>query len=634
MTTEFSLQKDFEDIRKGMTACDNNRERLKIYRKHIKYELLPPLIERYKTVHPEISWGDAYLAVRDAFIEYVGEHFPREGILAEPFPGATFESKQTPILDKDGKFHCCYRRNKEGLAAFRQHTLSFNKRELIRWYHHSSPVPYEMDGDKKYSVRRLEATIANLQQLPGDKIAEIRLLSPMKGLKETFSAPFVKKYFTTLNDYDQLLETAIAAELSGKKILLFNLGVNYGRKHASSLQKKLNVRGLKTLLSRIPNSGISLTPNPFSLSIDDPNIKDSFLTQLSKQHSEEYSELPQHIDNSTATTEQKQLYKYMMELLSTENWAKEDFNFRAQALMVLLCYSLGYFTVTGCNDAKDRDGALTNVIEALIISGYIKNQTFDEILKVVQKNSLAEKVAEAIAMPGAKGLDVKENPDRDVSRIFKLLFTKKQHEKYKKRDQQEAVASAAKEFVLIPVETTKIPAAEMPEEKGFWGVLCRFGRCLKKIGSAIVKPFWSLLFTIGLVTTAVASTDAMKDGVSASTTSADSSFITQPGTIDPTPQSPLEKRRDDVVSDDASPVDEIKSEDEDDEEDGFHSGKSSASSSPTLSNKDRWLRERKDMTGLSTGLKIRWYELRRATLPRTEDQNSSAPAQTSRKLTV
>lgn len=578
MSTEFRV--DFAPIHTGAESCGEDSLRLEAYRRYVKYELIPGLVKQYKSAHPDISWGDAYLAVRKAHIEYIGTLFPRKGIEVNPFPGEDFVSTQAPVLDDEDKFHSCYRRDEVGLPAFRKHTLTFNGKGIGRWFHHSSPVPYEVTDKHE----RREKTIRNLRQLaaqdPDKPIAEVRLLSPLDGLKAKAASPFAHKYFTELNDYEQLLETAVAAELSGLDITLFNFGVNSGRYLTNELQTLLNVRALKKLHAKITGDK---PPQSFTLDPSDPQIEKTFLEQLKKQNSGDYQTLPQNIDASNATEEQKKLYRKLMQLLSTGEWKKN--NFYAQAILVVLLYSFDFLTATGCNDAKDRDGNLTNMIEALLISLHKPELKLGDILKTVQQHSSAARVAEMVSMPGlAKGLDHSANPNRKAARMFKLIYTEHQHEAFKKRDGQTHHTEQPLQLVFVHEE----------KPKGIWRSLAaafrKIGEALKSLGNAISTVFWGILLAVGIATTASASTDIVKDGVSSP--DASGAYVAVVSTEDgfsqvPQPQ-PVQKREDDTTAQEgrAESDDEAthSDADEDDTYDTYSLG-TSPSESPVLSRK-------------------------------------------------
>lgn len=426
-------------------------------RKVFKETTLPALVEKYKADHPEQSWEQSFVAVRDAHITFLETKFPAEGIKRE-FDG--YISEQT--IPEGSVFRNCYRRNctTPGLSGYRKHTFKKGEETLVEWYHHSSPVPYEL---KDFNTRLTLAT-QNLQQLPGEIIAEVRLLSPLKGLK----AWFARKYFTKLNDYDQLLETAMAAELAeNKEILLFNFGVNTGRHYADELQTFLNVRAMSKLLAkafRELNYPVVPTPDEKLLTqadLNPPNknpltemeAKELFLSRLrNKNKAHILALLTQLTTNGKerfSTDQQKRIYQHtrdIINLLLNNRWEDPKKNYKIQAKLVKLNYLLGHTVATGCNDAKDRDSRLAITIEANEIfarKALEDKRTRQEIEKIVYQQSTPVEAAKKISMPDfAEGLDIGGKSDgndhlgnsRKIAGIFKHVYTEKQRRAYERLD--------------------------------------------------------------------------------------------------------------------------------------------------------------------------------------------------------
>jgi len=587
-----------------------------------------------------ISDKDAFELTRKAHIAYMGELFPKKGIIKN-FDGYT--STQKPIPDTRGRFRNCYRRGKEGLPAFREHTFKHGEELLIKYYHHSSPVPYEI---KDFKVR-LEATIANFDQLATklthteqqlniqidsainnltkleDKLSDpmpqleknlikikryfdsfssmlqenlseytsdlkqdlskeeqafskliqqpflnikeikntikniqnfqkeaqrrfdkfgLRLQNPFKLLAETtdiiakkikkisgtiqcpsknneniktipdlktkfdqlrtplntstlearienFNNLIIKSKFkkylpklirdvpiteirllsplskvssivnrfmdkNPLDDKTQLLETALAATLSGKNILLFNFGVNFGRKFSDKLQQQLNVKALLGLFSLMtgkdwrPITDKDLTKN--WANSNEKQLKKLFQEKLDKEHSDNKLMLQQKIskwkkqhETSTDNNAKEILFTEILTLFEHNKWKKTENNYQIQAKLVKLNYLLGRHVATGCNDAKDRDGRLAITVEANELLGDVEykmpnDRTYTDLerkQKYLFDKSTATTVAQTVSMLGFdKGLGI--NPDDNnghlqpkrpkTAAIFRVIYNYKE----------------------------------------------------------------------------------------------------------------------------------------------------------------------------------------------------------------
>lgn len=446
-----SMRKVFRAIHFDPIYTQNPKK----HRKQIKYHDIPDLVKNVKQRSGK-SWAESYETVRQAHIKYMAELFPQEGIKKSfTINDELFFSEQIPV----GQFRSCYERTGEGLSAFRKHTFKKDEKVLIEYFHHSSPVPYEESDFAK----RIDGTIKNLQQVADENkdktLVEIRLLSPLKGWKSRVA----KKYFTTLDDYDQLLETAIAAELCGREVILFNFGVNGGRTHADELQNLLNTRAMTKLFSKIQRVlGSKETALDKTLLIKElgteKTTKKYFLAGLKEANKSQWdiwrlqlAEIHNKQKNATFTPEQQKIADLSNEIfmLTTNNkWAKPDDNYKIQAILVKLNFLLGHTVATGCNDAKDRDSRLAIAIEAQEIAEQTKvtiPTDIEQIEKIVYEKSTPREVAE-LFIPGlAHGLDIGGKSDgndhlgntRGTAGIFKQIYTPKQRAKYEKKDRWE-----------------------------------------------------------------------------------------------------------------------------------------------------------------------------------------------------
>lgn len=434
-------------------------------------KIIPKLIKVYQDHNPGASWDNAYFAVREAHIEYMGKLFPRTGIEKELKDG--FVSRQTPVGET---FYNCYRRNKPGLGL-RVHTFSHGEKELFRVLYHGSPVPYEIVDPRV----RLEHTIANLDELPGRTIVEIRLLSI-----SPLAKPFTSKYFTELTDYDQLLETAIAAKFSKKNIILFNFAVNPGKYLPSELQTLLNIRALKQVFAKMSGKSFEGINYELDLKDDLETLKQKFLAKLKEENPESYNDLPQDAENTSASTAQKKHYREILILL--KGGAKN--HYKISIKLIELTQSLaGIDTVAaGCNDGKDRTGELAVRLEANQVAlqrGVTSHGEIEKIREQLRKESTPAVAAEMISMPGfAKGLDIKENPDRKTAKFFKFVYPVKPP----KMELQE---------VALPKTSTQ--TTEQPKA-GFWRSIANgfraFGNRVKAFFHSIPKLIYGALLAI------------------------------------------------------------------------------------------------------------------------------------------
>ncbi len=161
---------------------------LALLEQKIETQLTAEFKRTSKTHTPKEIKAFAQEILRREHIKYLSSLYPEKGIIKEGFEinKKKYTSSQIPI----GTFRNCYHRwgvgEDAGLSAFRSHTLSDKDgKELIKYYHHSSPVVYEEPDYKKC----IEATDANLRQAVreadketgGGPLTEIRLLSTSRG---------------------------------------------------------------------------------------------------------------------------------------------------------------------------------------------------------------------------------------------------------------------------------------------------------------------------------------------------------------------------------------------------------------------------------------------------------------------
>jgi hypothetical protein len=454
MIDDLELEKQFnlvfDDLPFGRASTSEE------HRKKIKYKIIPGLVEFYKAKYPEKSWATCYREVQDLHIKYIGTQFPNEGITRE---FDDFVSTQIPVLDENGEFHSCYRRNKPGLPAFRAHIFSKADGEvLVEWFHHSFPVPY---GEPDF-FQRHQWTIQNLKQLPGETIAEIRLITPLTGKK----ADIIKKHFTELSDYDQLLELAIAAEFCEKEILLFNYGINDLRALADPLQDWLNTRAMVKLYSKVlaeleqNHSIVPLNTRLIDrLSETEEETKIYFRGSLEQDNAAQMAKLREYFawfderifneDMNFADKQKQEIYDLAIQIKHLfdfrGSWKTKENKYKIQAALVKLNYLLDHTVASGCNDAKDRDGMLAIEIEATEIEAANKRDKkaatpFEDIKKRVKEQSTSNEVAQYISMPGLDtGIDAKDNYNRKFSGVFKRIYTMRQLSKYERKDRWDAL---------------------------------------------------------------------------------------------------------------------------------------------------------------------------------------------------
>ena len=138
------------------------------------------------------------------------------------------------------------------MPAFRKHTFNnlSTQKTLIEFYHHTSPIPYEI----RNFASRVDAATENFVTLAKElgnpaAITEIRLLSPGNLFVE---------------DAQQILETYLAAIRSKKNITLFNYGINIARVSEVALQEQINTRAINQLFEKVFNA-LNI---PFTLGAD------------------------------------------------------------------------------------------------------------------------------------------------------------------------------------------------------------------------------------------------------------------------------------------------------------------------------------------------------------------------------
>jgi len=455
------FREQFKNIH-AIKLSDDLKERqreLEAYRLEIKYKIIPSLVAALKAHNKKangqnISWAAAYREVQKLQIKYMGEFFKGSEVAysTDAHPEKVFVSKQTPV----GEFSPVYQRFNQGLAAWREYSFSVQGHgiPLLSLHIHASPVPY---GEDLFG-QRIEWTKNNFEQLlthTGNKpLTEIRLLTPM---------PTPNKHFTTLSDYDQLLETAIAAELLNaqkgeqkKDILLFNYGTNAARRFAQQLQRLLNTRATTKLFDLVlvklgkngplPNLAPLLETVP--LNANEKITKKLFLKQLENQdkiHRETWKQqvaILNEFDPNTLTPEQQKILTLALEIIEMiqfDRWASEANKHRIQAALVELNDLLNRTVAVGCNDAKDRVGEQIAMLEARQIRKETECEVNKALVNEVLDKSTPEKVAPQISMPNlAHGRDTKGHPEKRSAGIFKRIYTMAQLRKFEAKDRWDA----------------------------------------------------------------------------------------------------------------------------------------------------------------------------------------------------
>jgi len=388
--------------------------------------------------------------LRREHIEYLSTLYPEEGIIKNfQIDDKSYSSAQVPV----GKLHNCYRRWTTGLAAFRKHTFKAGDETLMEYYHHSSPVVYEEPDFKK----RIEGTIENFKQVVrdtgGKPVTEIRLLST------TSQAGGDKK---------QAVETYLAAILAStpeQPITVFFHGVNLARYLRGSkfapkflspdggFQTWLNTRSCNTLFEKIlkqaniDNSDLKQKLEHiegernklkqkievlFSSGADEETIKSKFEEYLKEHHKSEVRNFEIYkkllLNNPAISKETAYDLKILFDLLKADEdlLTPPEYNGQIQAALLRLSRNAGETVATGCNDAKDRDGMVSIVVEANEIYRQrhgkypdIIQATKDSALRKEMKEiqtevflkSTAASVAENVSWPEmAKGLDNADAP--------------------------------------------------------------------------------------------------------------------------------------------------------------------------------------------------------------------------------
>jgi len=471
------LETAFNNIRVKAQELNTEKEKLK---KHINDTLsaLAAKIEEQLTEQLKKQYTKeaikifAHEILRREHIEYLSKLYPKDGIIKKFImtDDKHVEHKYTSSQVSIGKPRNCYHRwgtnepdpndpddpNRVGLSAFRKHTLEKNgiAKPLIEYYHHASPVVYEEPDFQK----RIKATEANLKQAVrktgGGPLTEVRLLSTNKGPG---------------GDYKQAFQTylaAIRASTEDEPITVFFYGVNIARFASSSasqlfsfnipgysggLQTFINTRSTNTLFEKIFNqlgiqNGPVLSAIKGQRTLLDAEIKKIDLSEgekfvekklrelLEKHHKLEEKLLKQYKEiMKTAIPlydeNQKLIYAdtiTLLKLMENNRYLKPKYNGQLQATLVRLNARLGEHVATGCNDAKDRDGMVSIVVEANEIyrdrHGCYPDITHPEKgpkirqeLRLIQhyvcKYSTPAKVAEAVSWFGvASGLDNTNQP--------------------------------------------------------------------------------------------------------------------------------------------------------------------------------------------------------------------------------
>lgn len=419
-----------------------------------------------KKYSPEQIKDFAKEILRREHIEYLSTLYPEEGIIKNfQIDDKNYSSAQVPV----GKLHNCYRRWTTGLAAFRKHTFKEGDKILMEYYHHSSPVVYEEPD----FIKRINGTIENFKQVVretgGKPVTEIRLLST------TSQAGGDKK---------QAVETYLAAILAStpeQPITVFFHGVNPARylrgtkfvpkflSPEGGFQTWLNTRSCNSLFEKIltqaniDNPYLKLIEKEranlkqkikvlYESGADEETIKSKFEEYLKEHHEfearffEEYKTL---LLDPAISQETAYDLKILFDLLKADEdlLTPPQYNGQIQATLLRLSKSVGETVATGCNDAKDRDGMVSIVVEANEIyrqrhgrypdiiqatKGSALRKEMKEIQTEVFLRSTAASVAENVSWPKmAKGLDNADAPgssfkhlpnDGSMAGYFKVMY--------------------------------------------------------------------------------------------------------------------------------------------------------------------------------------------------------------------
>jgi hypothetical protein len=368
-----------------------------------------------------------------------------------------YAGKDLPLAKRN-----CYRRNGVGLAGLRKHQLKKGNDILIEYYHHASPVPYELSN----FAQRVKITKQNFEQLklnidPENKLSgevpmtQVRLLSPLGKPWRWFD--FAQK------QYDQTLETYFAMLRSNGNHRMFVYGTNMVRGRYDELQTLINTRATNDLfidmikylgsndkyakkIAQLQYSRRKTLERIREIELkDEDEAKEQFIGILRSYHHLEkdfakYCEKiwQKHKEKNTVSNDNvSNDFDMALRLMHNNSWAKKQHNYQLQAILVRLDRKLGRHVATGCNDGKDRDGRLAVTIEANEIYRDKHNHYPDPFnqqhRKVLQKlesevylQSTPRLVAAAVSIPGANHMELKDSdgnahiPTRPyLARLFK-----------------------------------------------------------------------------------------------------------------------------------------------------------------------------------------------------------------------
>jgi hypothetical protein len=471
------LDEEFEEFERiEIRARDDARNKGKRYTGHYtKQYVTKPFIAlakflakkiQAKTPGAQLSDRDAFEILRREHIKYLSKQsaFSQEGVKREfDVEFQKYESTQIPMGDE---FRICYYEWEQGVRAFREHKLTTdddkgNKKTLIKYHHHSSPVS---SGIPNFADR-IATTEANFKQvvadLGGKPVTEIRLLSTNKRLGG--------------GNYKEVLETYLAAIRCDQPLNIFFYGVNFARflrpsvllpkwfsnliGYEGGLQTWINTRSTNELFEKvfkklnIGNLGLEKIKEQrieLQKKIKDLNltkgakaIEKKFL-ELLREHQkvekellEKYKTLWKKRPPGVSTDEEQAIIEDLntfFQLIENNRYVSSTYNGQIQATLVRLNRRLDEQVVTGCYDAKDRDGMVSIVVEANEIyketHGHYpdisaegkKGSEIRKELKKIQNQvcmySTAAPVAEQVSWPKiAKGLDNTQAPLSGFGRL-------------------------------------------------------------------------------------------------------------------------------------------------------------------------------------------------------------------------
>ena len=306
------------------------------------------------------------------------------------YPDGSITHKYSGHLSKQmlvGPFYNCNLRWMPLLPALRKHVFSVagSNAPLLQFYHHTSPVPYDIEN----FAERIRATISNFVSLATQlnnppSITEVRLLSPWNTVNNT---PHHR-------DYQQVFETYLAIIRSRLPIHLFNYGINIGRvRGESELQAHINLRATNQLFEKIflrlnialPRAHTAVRDKRAQLTdsicqidlADNQKARAEFENQVKKHHLVEEGLFADYQNDwndflklSRPRDQHTRLIEAMHLFLNLRRHAANvlgEYNGQIQAMLIEINYLLGEAVCMGCNDAKDRDGMVTVTLEAMHI---------------------------------------------------------------------------------------------------------------------------------------------------------------------------------------------------------------------------------------------------------------------------